>query len=160
MIWVWTLVSISILCVAVAEQVIVRDGEAGVECEVRAAGKKIDDTPAILKAFQSCNGGGKIIFPKGEEYWIATKLNPVVKDIRIEWRGQWKVCRYRWQSLTACPMLIIISVLGRSSLLAQEFLPHHVPESRCRVRPERVKHPHRRPWNRRYSRKRRRLVQR
>lgn len=102
MIWVWTLVSLSILCGAVAEQVVVRDGEAGKECEVKAAGKKIDDTPAILTAFQSCNGGGKIIFPEGEEYWIASKLNPVVKDIQIEWRGMWKVCRCIVAESDAC----------------------------------------------------------
>jgi polygalacturonase len=87
---VLTLVSYCVSGV-VAEQVTITAGDAGKECIVKAAGRKVDDTPAILEAFRSCNGGGKVIFPRGEEYWIATRLNPVVHDIRVEWRGQWKV---------------------------------------------------------------------
>jgi hypothetical protein len=62
------------------------------ECKVMAAGNMVDDTPNILRAFQECNDGGKIIFPEGQHYWIATRMNPRVNNIKIEWRGQWTVC--------------------------------------------------------------------
>jgi len=47
-----------------------------------------DDVSIIMKAFTSCNGGGTIISPEKSDFWIASKLNPVVKDVRIEWRGK------------------------------------------------------------------------
>ncbi|KAL4875412.1 pectin lyase fold/virulence factor [Aspergillus karnatakaensis] len=58
-------------------------------CTVKARGNHKNDVPNILKAFKKCNHGGKIIFPEGEEYYIAERLNPHVRDIEIEWRGTW-----------------------------------------------------------------------
>ncbi|TAQ84059.1 hypothetical protein B7494_g7614 [Chlorociboria aeruginascens] len=58
-------------------------------CIVRAHGNKTNDTPQILKGFEECNGGGTLIFPENESYYIATRLNPVVHDLTIEWRGLW-----------------------------------------------------------------------
>ncbi|KAH9844509.1 pectin lyase-like protein [Teratosphaeria destructans] len=59
------------------------------QCTVYANGGNISDTPNILQAFEVCNNGGTIIFPEGQNYFVASKLNPVVKDITIEWRGIW-----------------------------------------------------------------------
>ncbi|CAI7605085.1 hypothetical protein N7533_002762 [Penicillium manginii] len=58
-------------------------------CTVKANGHKKDDVPNILKAFHKCGHGGKVVFPKDESYWIATRLNPVLEDVEIEWRGEW-----------------------------------------------------------------------
>ena len=44
-------------------------------------GTDTDDTPNILKAFEECSHGGTVVFPEGQNYWIGTKLNPVVKDV-------------------------------------------------------------------------------
>lgn len=60
-------------------------------CTVKANGNQIDDVPNILKAFHTCGNGGKIIFPEGQSYWIATRLNPILKNVDIEWRGEWIV---------------------------------------------------------------------
>lgn len=64
----------------------------GKTCTVKAHGNKKDDTPQILEAFENCNNGGTVVFPEGENYWIATKLNSVVYDVSVEWRGMWTVC--------------------------------------------------------------------
>ena len=61
------------------------------ECTVHALGRKQNDVPSIRKAFQSCGENGKIIFPADQNYWIAEVLNPIVRDVEIEWRGQWTV---------------------------------------------------------------------
>ncbi|MCJ1447651.1 MAG: hypothetical protein MMC23_008162 [Stictis urceolatum] len=58
-------------------------------CTVKATGNQTDDTPTLLKAFQECGNNAKIIFPETENYYIATKLNPVLNNVEIEWRGQW-----------------------------------------------------------------------
>ena len=63
----------------------------GKVCTVHALGKKRDDTPQILKAFEDCNNGGTVSFPADQNYWIATKLNPVIYDVTVEWRGVWTV---------------------------------------------------------------------
>lgn len=63
-------------------------------CTVKANGDKKDDVPNILEAFQKCGNGGKIVFPESESYWIATKLNPVLENVEIEWRGEWTVCGF------------------------------------------------------------------
>jgi hypothetical protein len=60
-------------------------------CTVYALGNKQDDTPQILNAFKQCNNGGTVIFPEGQNYWIASKLNPVLYDVSIEWKGSWTV---------------------------------------------------------------------
>ena len=61
------------------------------ECTVHALGRKQNDASSIRKAFQSCGGNGKIIFPADQNYWIAEVLNLIVSDVEIEWRGQWTV---------------------------------------------------------------------
>lgn len=58
-------------------------------CTVKALGNSQDDVPNILKAFSECGHGGTIVFPQGQNYWIATRLNPVVRDVTIEWHGVW-----------------------------------------------------------------------
>ncbi|TVY43267.1 putative galacturan 1,4-alpha-galacturonidase C [Lachnellula subtilissima] len=61
----------------------------GKTCIVQALGDQKDDTPQILKAFEECNNGGIIVFPEDQNYWIGTKLHPVIKDVTIEWKGTW-----------------------------------------------------------------------
>jgi galacturan 1,4-alpha-galacturonidase len=61
------------------------------ECVVTANGNKKDDVPNILQAFKDCGNGGTVVFPEDQNYWIATRLNPVVNDVTVEWRGQWTV---------------------------------------------------------------------
>lgn len=61
------------------------------QCTVTANGGNVSDVPNILYAFDTCGHGGDIIFPEGQNYYIASKLNPVVNDVRIEWRGIWTV---------------------------------------------------------------------
>lgn len=63
----------------------------GKTCTVRARGDKKDDTPQILGAFKDCNNGGTVVFPEDQNYWIGTKLNPVVSDVTVEWKGVWTV---------------------------------------------------------------------
>ncbi|KAL3449225.1 pectin lyase fold/virulence factor [Aspergillus insuetus] len=58
-------------------------------CVVKPRGDQKNDVPNILRAFRKCNNGGRIIFPEGETYWIAERLNPHVRDITIEWKGTW-----------------------------------------------------------------------
>ena len=58
-------------------------------CTVTANGNQQDDVPNILNAFDTCGNGGTIIFPEDQNFWIATKLNPILHDAVIEWRGQW-----------------------------------------------------------------------
>ncbi|KAL2819969.1 pectin lyase fold/virulence factor [Aspergillus granulosus] len=58
-------------------------------CTVKPLGSQKNDVPNILRAFHKCNRGGRIIFPEGETYWIAERLNPHVKDITIDWKGTW-----------------------------------------------------------------------
>jgi galacturan 1,4-alpha-galacturonidase len=67
------------------------DGASNKVCTVTAAGNRKDDTGTILNAFKECNDGGRIVFPKNQTYWIAQRLHPVVKNIQIDWHGQWKV---------------------------------------------------------------------
>jgi galacturan 1,4-alpha-galacturonidase len=60
-------------------------------CTVTANGNNVNDVPNILHAVQRCGDGGTIIFPEDQNYWIATKLNPVFNDVQIQWHGQWTV---------------------------------------------------------------------
>jgi len=66
--------------------------QKGNVCTVTALGGKQDDVPNILEAFSRCRKDGTIIFPEDQNYWIATRLNPVVNDVVIDWRGVWTVC--------------------------------------------------------------------
>ncbi|OCT51954.1 putative galacturan 1,4-alpha-galacturonidase C [Cladophialophora carrionii] len=59
-------------------------------CTVTAKGQQHDDVPQTVQAFEDCGNGGTIVFPEDQTYWIATKLNPVVHNVTIEWRGIWQ----------------------------------------------------------------------
>ncbi|EMC91492.1 glycoside hydrolase family 28 protein [Baudoinia panamericana UAMH 10762] len=61
----------------------------GKTCIVYAHGGNVSDVSNILQAFSQCNDGGTIIFPQGQNYFIDSKLNPVVNDITIQWQGTW-----------------------------------------------------------------------
>ncbi len=65
--------------------------DSGKTCLVKPLGSNRDDVPQILNAFEDCNNGGTVFFPEGEEYYIATRLNPVLRDVVVEWRGTWVV---------------------------------------------------------------------
>lgn len=58
-----------------------------------ANGGNQSDVANIVHAFKECGSGGDIIFPEDQNYWIDTKLNPVVNDVRVDWRGVWTVSR-------------------------------------------------------------------
>jgi galacturan 1,4-alpha-galacturonidase len=73
-------------------------------CTVYAQGQQKDDVPNILTAFFQCGQGGRIIFPQDQEYWIAQRLNPVINDVEIDWRGQWTVKHTLETTIT--PLLI------------------------------------------------------
>ncbi|SRR6266536_684667 len=66
----------------------------GKTCTVKALGNMKDDTPQILKAFKECNNGGTVVFLWDQNYWIATKLNPVIYDVTVDWKGTWTVCHF------------------------------------------------------------------
>ncbi|KAH0001941.1 pectin lyase-like protein, partial [Aureobasidium melanogenum] len=59
------------------------------QCTVLASGGTTNDVPNILGAFSKCGNGGDIIFPEGQNYYIASKLNPIVNDVNINWGGIW-----------------------------------------------------------------------
>lgn len=59
-------------------------------CMVLPSGNGTDDVPAIVQAFQQCGQGGTVVFPEGNTYAIATRLNPVVNNVTIEWHGVWE----------------------------------------------------------------------
>ncbi|KAK5132438.1 hypothetical protein LTR08_009049 [Meristemomyces frigidus] len=59
------------------------------QCTVYAHGGNTSDTDNILHAFSVCGHGGTVVFPESQNYFIASKLNPVVNDVTIEWRGIW-----------------------------------------------------------------------
>jgi galacturan 1,4-alpha-galacturonidase len=59
------------------------------QCTVHAHNNGTDDVPTILEAFSTCGHGGDIVFPKDSNYNIASRLNPVVNDVRIHWHGTW-----------------------------------------------------------------------
>ncbi|PSR90662.1 putative galacturan 1,4-alpha-galacturonidase C [Coniella lustricola] len=61
----------------------------GLECSLTPLGNNQDDVPQILAAFSRCNNGGTVVFPEGETFYIASRLNPVLHDVTIEWKGEW-----------------------------------------------------------------------
>ncbi|ORY65031.1 pectin lyase fold/virulence factor [Pseudomassariella vexata] len=67
----------------------VKPSSNGRKCTVTALGNQEDDVTQILEAFEECNNGGTVVFPEGENYYIATRLNPIIYDVTIEWRGLW-----------------------------------------------------------------------
>jgi len=68
-------------------------------CTVTPLGGRKDDVPQILKAFDECNNGGTVVFPEGQTFNIATRLNPVIYDVTVEWRGSWLVSHEKWPRL-------------------------------------------------------------
>lgn len=59
------------------------------QCTVYANGGNVSDVPNLLRAFEECNHGGHVVFPEDQNYFIGEKLNPVLYDVTIEWRGWW-----------------------------------------------------------------------
>lgn len=66
--------------------------DSGKTCTLNPIGNDEDDVPQILEAFEACNNGGTVVFPEDSTFYIATKLNPVIYDVTIDWRGTWLVC--------------------------------------------------------------------
>lgn len=68
---------------------------SGKTCTLIPIGNKQDDVPQILEAFEACNNGGTVVFPENSTFYIATRLNPVIYDVTIDWKGTWLVrCVY------------------------------------------------------------------
>lgn len=65
--------------------------DSGKTCTLTPIGDNNDDVPQILEAFESCNNGGTVVFPEESTFYIATRLNPVIYDVTIDWRGTWLV---------------------------------------------------------------------
>ncbi|KAL2280463.1 hypothetical protein FJTKL_12455 [Diaporthe vaccinii] len=63
--------------------------DSGKTCTLIPNGDNEDDVPQILEAFEACNNGGTVVFPENATFYIATKLNPVIYDVTIDWRGIW-----------------------------------------------------------------------
>ena len=74
-----------------AGNVTVSHGGSVATCIVYANGGHSDDVPNILSAFRTCGVDGRVVFPEGQTYWIGTRLNPVLSNVVIEWRGVWVV---------------------------------------------------------------------
>lgn len=70
---------------------VTNDGTTKV-CTVNAIGNNQDDVPNILSAFTTCGTNARVVFPATQTYWIGTRLNPVLSNVDIEWRGTWLVC--------------------------------------------------------------------
>lgn len=66
-----------------------RPASNNVTCTVTPLGNHQDDVPQLLDAFAQCNHGGTVVFPENSTFYIATRLNPVLFDVTIEWRGEW-----------------------------------------------------------------------
>lgn len=67
-----------------------RDGRP--TCTVHAGkSNNTDDVPTIMKAFKICGHGGSVVFPVDQTYHINSKLNPVLNDVTIDWKGEWLV---------------------------------------------------------------------
>lgn len=75
--------------------------DSGKTCTLTPNGDNKDDVPQILEAFEACNNGGTVVFPENATFYIATKLNPVIYDVTIDWRGTWLV-RPGYRSLCKC----------------------------------------------------------
>lgn len=75
--------------------------DSGKTCTLIPNGGNEDDVPQILEAFEACNNGGTVVFPENATFYIATKLNPVIYDVTIDWRGTWLV-RPAYRSLCRC----------------------------------------------------------
>ena len=75
----WILLSLACVSHVLAQRFTIRHNNGQTECEVIAAGNKIDDTTTILKAFRECNNGGKVsMYRKAAE----ARTLAVVAEIR------------------------------------------------------------------------------
>lgn len=63
--------------------------QSGKTCTLSPLGGNQDDVPQILEAFDECNNGGTVVFPENATFYIATRLNPVIYDVTIDWKGTW-----------------------------------------------------------------------
>lgn len=88
---VWTLLA-HLLPLVVGQHVSYTEGKGRPTCTVHSGQTNTtDDVPSILEAFERCGRGGNIVFLQDETYHINSRLNPVVNDVNIEWRGEWLV---------------------------------------------------------------------
>ena len=150
-------------------------------CTVIANGNRTDDVPNILKAFDACNNGGTVVFPQDQNYWIGTRLNPVIQNVIVEWRGIWTVgllfsyshqrIVYMYPRKDHSSQQLANELHGPSidsyhlalrqpRLLAHQLLPYRLPKPRCRLRHHRLQHHDQRLRHRRHQRQRQRLVRR
>lgn len=88
-------------------------------CTVYANGEQKDDVPHIMQAFNTCGVNGIVIFPEDQTYWIATKLNPILSNVEIEWRGLWQVYFLRADAFSTCVLANAAKVLCGPGILAQ-----------------------------------------
>ncbi|KAF4984595.1 hypothetical protein FZEAL_272 [Fusarium zealandicum] len=58
-------------------------------CTVYARGKERSDVDRIVYAFDKCRKNADIIFPQGQTYWIDKKIHANLRDVTIDWRGEW-----------------------------------------------------------------------
>lgn len=75
------------------------------QCTVTANGGNQSDVANLLHAFSECGHAGNIIFPENQNYWIDHKLNPVLNDVYIDWKGIWTVIEH---SITLHVLLTLI----------------------------------------------------
>src|ERR1700712_1472314 len=87
-----SLLPFSIVSQALAQHVSFSNSHGRPTCTVQSGKTNTtDDVPAILEAFEKCGHGGDIVFQANETYHINSRLNPVVNDVNIDWRGEWLV---------------------------------------------------------------------
>ena len=136
---------------------------SGKVCTVNPLGCRKDDTPQILKAFEDCNNGGTVVFPEGKIFYIASRMNPIVYDVTVEWRGLWQVrlpssAHQQCRACYGCCELTWKKVLRQPRLLAQQLLPDLLPEPRCRVCLQRGEDKYQWLWHGRDQRQRQHVV--
>lgn len=89
--------------------------DSGKTCTLTPIGDNNDDVPQILEAFESCNNGGTVVFPEESTFYIATRLNPVIYDVTIDWRGTWLV-RLGYSSTCKCGLRLFDRVMLTSQM--------------------------------------------
>jgi galacturan 1,4-alpha-galacturonidase len=119
------------ICVVLADQtprlpkpVTPKTSEPGKTCTVVPLGDNKDDVTQILDAFSECNNGGTVVFPEGKTYNIASRLNPVMYDVTVEWHGVWlvleSIAAYRSWSDPVTSSLTT-SATGETALIPSPF---------------------------------------
>jgi hypothetical protein len=150
------LLSFLVISPAFAQHVSLHHTYGRPTCTVHSA-KDIatDDVPAITEAFEQCGYGGNILFPANETFHINSRLNPVVNDVNIDWKGEWLVSspslsqrRDRTRSIADA---YDTQVLGRSRVLAEQLLSHRIPKPRSWICLDWRPHTNRWPWYWRYQ---------